>query len=200
MTSFDLASISAVIVTRGDVALEPIIASLPFDEIVIWDNSKELDRKVYGRYLGVDRTSTPYVYVQDDDAIVPALALARDFFDRDGNFRKNVILANLPPEHKTVYDGTGTTLVGFGAIFHRDLVNFEPYLDRYGEDEFFWRECDRVFTGSNLFEEVFVGIEKLPHGDRPGSMWREQRHGKDLYEVWRRVKELNSSVMERYSA
>ena len=44
-------NVSACLVTRGDVDLTAIIASLPYDDVVVWDNSKRRNLRTYGRYL-----------------------------------------------------------------------------------------------------------------------------------------------------
>ena len=62
---------TAIIVTRGDVALQPIIDTLPYSNIVIWDNStRPYDAGVFGRYLAISEATRPVVFVQDDDCIV----------------------------------------------------------------------------------------------------------------------------------
>lgn len=67
----DNTDVTAVIVTRGDVDLQPIIDSLiDYDDIVVWDNSVRPDWKVAGRYVACLGLHTDYVYWQDDDTIV----------------------------------------------------------------------------------------------------------------------------------
>lgn len=81
-------NVSAVIVTRGDVDLQPVVDTLPFEwELLVWDNgqgrlrginlqeSKLLakpidDCAVYGRYAAIEYASHDLIYVQDDDCIV----------------------------------------------------------------------------------------------------------------------------------
>jgi hypothetical protein len=47
---------------------------------------------------------------------------------------------------------------------------------------------------------VFFGVEKLPYGDGPDRMWRQSQHGRDLREVWRRMKSLTPVQAERILA
>lgn len=63
--------VSACLVTRGNVPLDPILETLKaYDEIVIHDNSKEArDEKVAGRYRAAARARNDVVYFQDDDVI-----------------------------------------------------------------------------------------------------------------------------------
>jgi len=68
----DASEVTAVIVTRGDTDLDPIIASLlDYDDVVVWDNSIRPDWKCAGRYIGCLEIDTDKVYWQDDDTIVP---------------------------------------------------------------------------------------------------------------------------------
>lgn len=86
-------NVSAIIVTRGNVDLSEIIASLPAGwEILWWDNGGKLcyvsdpherrdgeecsyallaeDLAVYGRYAAIEHASGDLIYVQDDDCVV----------------------------------------------------------------------------------------------------------------------------------
>lgn len=83
--------VSAIIVTRGDVDLRPVLDSLPKEwERVVWNNGKPeiswsrtmgdgrisgsstaaSDLSVYGRYAAIEYASHDLIYVQDDDVIV----------------------------------------------------------------------------------------------------------------------------------
>ncbi len=69
-------NVTAIVVTRGDVDLSPIIGQdwpEQVQEIIVWDNSS-LDRrdlKVYGRYAAIAEASHPLILVQDDDCVLP---------------------------------------------------------------------------------------------------------------------------------
>lgn len=66
--------VTACLVTRGDqpTMLERIRASLIFDRVIVWDNSRHPDWKCAGRYMAAALAPTELVYFQDDDVIVPA--------------------------------------------------------------------------------------------------------------------------------
>jgi hypothetical protein len=86
-------NVSAIIVTRGNVPLTPILDSLPREwERLIWNNADEgghpyceiqqpgkpegrfvtdlPNLSVYGRYAAIEYASGDVIYVQDDDCIV----------------------------------------------------------------------------------------------------------------------------------
>lgn len=138
--------VAAIIVTRGDHDLTPVLASLPEEwEVLVWDNGKGThfrrhpggqvieglceipDLSVYGRYAAIAHTDAELIYVQDDDCVVSDpgavvrswndVALELGEIDRV-NTRDHVV-CNMPPEfrHRFYQDHA---LVGFGAAFHRD--------------------------------------------------------------------------------
>lgn len=196
--------ISAVIVTKGDVDLSPIMESLPFDDVVIWDNSKEpVDRKVYGRYLGIERAKHDFIYVQDDDCIVNAFS-EEDYGDKriiGSNFDElyqDRIYCNVPsPEHRKAYAPLGISLVGWGAVFHRSLVGiaFRRYFESgFTADELFLRECDRVFTGLTRFDELDFPIQRLEYESAPNRMWTQPGHVRDLHAILERIAQVKAAT------
>jgi hypothetical protein len=92
-----LVSVSAIIVTRGDVDLSRVVSSIPWEwETLVWNNgegaddpglyrrmtengllarrvlglSEYPDLSVYGRYAAIEHAQNDLIYVQDDDCIV----------------------------------------------------------------------------------------------------------------------------------
>jgi hypothetical protein len=90
-------NVSAIIVTRGDVDLRPIVQSIPWEwETLVWNNgqgeddpglyrrmtrsgllarrvlgwSEYPDLAVFGRYAAIEQAQGDLIYVQDDDCIV----------------------------------------------------------------------------------------------------------------------------------
>jgi hypothetical protein len=61
--------VSAVIVTKGDVDLAPVLDSLIFDDVVVYDNSVEKDMMTFGRVVAARRAKRKVIYSQDDDII-----------------------------------------------------------------------------------------------------------------------------------
>lgn len=136
--------VSAIIVTRGDVDLTPILDSLPQEwEKVVWNNDtgptvrvydgshvvKMGDLSVYGRYAAIEYATGDLIYVQDDDcvvsdpqAIVDALRISghpggfKGYFE--GGWRTDLVVCNMPPEFRHDFY-VDHALVGFGAAFHR---------------------------------------------------------------------------------
>lgn len=175
--------VSAVIVTRGDVDLKPILDSLPFKDIIVYDNSKEQDYKVYGRYFAMREAHHSVIYTQDDDCITDPLAII-------ANYQTGIVTANVPPDRRAFY-GDGVTLIGWGSVFDRNsTLVFERYWERWPMDELFLRECDRVFTGLNRCRNIDVPFQHLPHAHGSDRMGTERNHLKDLTEIRRRIHEI----------
>lgn len=134
--------ITAIIVTRGDVDLGQILESFGdwFSEVVIWDNGRgrvthrelgaaepgfgihddQQDLAVYGRYAAIEYAISPLIYVQDDDCVIPIdrfLGIADSYqTELDAG---EMILSNMPVSRWPDYPDS--CLVGWGALFHRDL-------------------------------------------------------------------------------
>jgi hypothetical protein len=145
-------NVSACLVTRGDVDMEPIIASLPHEwEVIVYDNEAGKhfnwssmttprgegpgDLAVYGRYAAIEHASHDLIYVQDDDVIVSDPQAIVDALGRKSGYpasAKNSVVCNMPPEFRPHYPDSG--LVGFGAAFHRDAPQraFERFWDKTG--------------------------------------------------------------------
>ena len=182
----DASKVSAIVVTKGGTDLASVLRPLcDFYEIIIWDNSRERDQKVFGRFAALIRASNEVIYVQDDDCLVPASDLLSHY--EDGK-----LICNMPEARRKDYVGTGICLIGFGALFHRSLVNFSPYLSKFPQDDLFLRECDRVFTYLNRdrTQLVDVGVTRLDRAYSHDRMYLEQRHRQDLEEIQRRLASL----------
>lgn len=147
--------VSAVLVTRGDVDMAPILDSLPFDDVVVWDNSKEEDLGIFGRYEAIGRAKNQVVVTQDDDVLVtdwPSILAA---------YEPGVLTVNYPEPWDIPW-------VARGSVFDRDLPRraFDRYLDAHPWDRLFThRICDAVFALlTDQVNVIDVGSEDLPHG------------------------------------
>jgi hypothetical protein len=191
-------NVSACLVTRGDVDLEPIIASIPQGwEILIWDNGCKMihrsdgwaeritDLSVYGRYAAIEYASHDLIFVQDDDVIVSdPQAIVDAWIGSNGPFNAGAhIVCNMPPEFRPHYPDSG--LVGFGASFHRDAPQraFDRFSLHYNtpdsprfDQQMLYRRADNLFTV--LTPRVLVDVPKTDcsYASDPNRMWRQQGH------------------------
>ena len=182
---------TAVVVTRGDVDLGPVIESIQAadpDEIIIrkgWAG-------VYERWDAAAMAKHPLVYVQDDDCIVD---VRKVIYEYDPN-RPGLVHCNMPREHQLQYfsqDGQplkdGIALVGFGCVFSRDRVSvFSQYLRHFVLDDVTRSEADRIFTALNAVRLIDVGVHHREFCSRDDRMWKRPNHGAMLKEVRRRIR------------
>lgn len=163
----DAARVSAVLVTRGDVDLAPILATLPYEDVVIWDNSeREWDAKPYGRYLAMDEARNEVIYFQDDDVVFTA------HDELLAAYKPGRITANMPSPwyERTGYDVQRNAQVGAGALVPKGLSwpAFDRYLAEWPMDDLFLTYCDQIhgiLTPSARFD---FGYEILPYATAPG--------------------------------
>lgn len=160
--------VTACLVTRGDVDLRPIIDTLIFDTVIVWDNSVREDRKTAGRYYATDEAKTKVVYYQDDDVIVPrATQLA--------------LLDAYEPGIPTAVYAHGETpdgyddlpLVGAGALVDRELpwTAIGVYGSLAAADESFDYYCDfAIGVLYPIFKQVRLPFEILPVAEDPSRL------------------------------
>ena len=171
--------VSAVLVTRGDVDMLPIIETLPYGEIVLWDNSKRpVDYGVFGRYIAIGETTRPLVYFQDDDCLVScheSLLAA---------WEPGFVIGNAFDDAGRLKRYEGTTLLGWGAVFEADLPwqAFTEYgrhyrLDTLWADDTKGLGAEIVFPMLTPSKTITEGVTWLdqdgPVLERPNRMWKQ---------------------------
>lgn len=161
---------TAIIVTRGDIDLQPILDTLPYGEIVVWDNSQRpTDEKCYGRFLAMREASNDLIYFQDDDVIFTQHAELRAAHD------PGRITANMPsPWYENAgYDQERSVQVGAGSLLERDLPwsAFDAYLAQWPLDDLFLTYCDDIAGILLPSLRVDLGYEVLPHASAPGRIF-----------------------------
>lgn len=194
--------VSAVIVTRGDVSLAEVLDSLPrsWEKIVVDNSQEQQDFMVYGRYVGCARASNDLIFVQDDDVIVsdPSLIVEQwqAVYANTPLLSPNFTVCNMPSEFRHDFY-THHALVGFGAVFHRAIVEptFQKYLGPHGYmtrmlNREFLRTCDIPFTALNPRVLVDVPKENLPWCNADNRMWTQSTHYTERMSVLERVRKI----------
>lgn len=215
-------NVSAVIVTRGDCDLTPCfepLAEAGITDIVVWDNSTaDRDLSVYGRYEAIGAAVGAAILVQDDDVILDAESV-RSLIDA---YVPGHVVCNMPQRFRDTGAYEDSALVGFGAIFDRDLPGaaFDRYfawdarehkrpwikgvtttgLGSFGFDvdpwaqAFFYRECDCVFTALTP-----VVLADLPYTDREFAsasdrLWRQPGHAYERERMRQLVRQIRDAA------
>ena len=170
--------ISVCLVSRGPID-EQILKTLEgFGEVIVGRG----DNGVCGRYEAVRQAKHDIIYTQDDDCVVDTYSLLAGW---DGNF-----VSNMKANRAAEYAGN-VTLIGWGAIFRKELTGvLDKYTARWGTDDLFRCECDRIFTGLNTHRNVFVDVENLPNAGAADRLSSDPKHWDWLSQAKRRVKEL----------
>jgi hypothetical protein len=174
----DLSQITAVLHTRGDTDLGPILDSLlPYGEVKVWNPSRR-DVGVYGRYQLVRETSNPVIYLQDDDVIVPP-ETQRALIDA---YEPGVLVASWG-HGDTPCGYEDVALVHGGALVDRDLPGqaFARYLDHFPYDDDFEREADMVSGCLTPHRQLRLPFSILPVASAPSRMCNQE---------WQREKKM----------
>lgn len=175
MPDLPLNDISAIIVTKGDVDLQPIINSLPYKDIHIWNNSETvLDAMTFGRWLCAERVPGRVYYFQDDDLIFTR------HMELIHEHQQGLATLNMPaPWNDWVQESWKSTgrplgMFGGGALVPRYLAKaaFAPYLARYEPDKLFLELCDLVAGTFIPWHRVDLGFDVLPQATWPNRICR----------------------------
>lgn len=171
--------VSACLVTRGNVDMTEILASLEaagIGETVIWNNALETDLGPYGKYAAIEQARNDVILVQDDDVLLPVESILALI----AAYEPGKLVANMPAEFRPHYPDSA--MVGFGAIFDRDLPYraftrlFAHHADCWPHDLLFLRESCRAFAV--LTPLVLIDLPKtdLPWASDPDRLWRQPEH------------------------
>jgi hypothetical protein len=167
--------VSACLVTRGDVDMAPILASIRdqgITDIVVWDNSQREDLGAYGRYAAIEEAARQVIYTQDDDLLVPCIG------QLIAAYEPGTMTINHPPEWPLDIPWNGK-----GGIFDRDLPQqaFDRYLAVHPFDRYFTHHvCDGVVGLLNPVKAIYGGHENLASAYQEGRIstspgWYEER-------------------------
>jgi hypothetical protein len=188
--------VSAVLVTRGDVRLDPIIEALPYREIIVWDNStRPVDYGVFGRYVAIAEATRPLIYFQDDDCIVNCHEALLEAWE------PGYVVGNAFDDAERLKRYEGTTLLGWGALFEAELpwLAFIEYA-RHHPFHQLWLDHTRGLGAEIVFpmltpsKTITHGVEWLYEGspvlERSNRMWKQPEFYEDTRWWMDRAREL----------
>jgi hypothetical protein len=175
------AQVSACLVSREPIDPQILKTLEGFGEVIVGDGTNG----PYGRFEAIKRAKYDIIYTQDDDCVVDVPALMSQW---DGHF-----ISNMKANRLSEYPAN-ITLTGWGAMFRKELIDvLDKYTSKWGFDELFMRECDRVFPGLNTHKNVFVDVENLPNAFHPNRLSAHPKHWEYLEQIRGRVRELGGS-------
>lgn len=167
--------VTAVLVTRGNVDLAPVLDSLIFTECVVWDNSVEKNEMTYGRALAVERASNPVIYSQDDD-IIHTPENQRAILSA---YTPGVLTGVMWDEWsdgaraQDIQDGyDDLVFAGSGSVYDRHIpgVAAAAYIEQYPYDDFFRLWADTIIGIIAPTRQIDVRFDALPCAEDPDRM------------------------------
>lgn len=171
-------SVTACLITWKRQNIPRIIKELRkyefINEILIRDNEKAENVMVYGRYMLGMKAANDIIYTQDDDVLVHNIDEIYKAYDN-----RTLVYgtqAHMTPEY---YGGRHLALMGWGSFFNREWIKIlNKYVDKYGKDDCFYRETDRIFTMllGNKHNPVVVEIEHLEGYNDENALCQQKDH------------------------
>ncbi len=180
--------VTAILVTRGNVDLEPILETLPYSDVVIWNNAdREQDYKVLGRYAAIPEARNPVIYWQDDDVL---------FTEHDqllAAYQPRRIISNMdePWVQAAGYGGL-VAMVGAGSLCDSDLPRktFARYLAAYPYDDDLLLEADFAFGVLTPHVRVDLGYYAFAYADAPDRLYHQPGQHTRKWEMIERSRQL----------
>lgn len=191
---------SAVLVTRGNVDLAPVIAEINgagIENVIVWDNSKRRNFGVAGRYEAIEEAIHGAIYAQDDDCIIDVSRVL-------AAYEPGRLVANMPVGRWPDYPDSA--LVGWGSVFDRNLPRkaFRRYFERAAEiDPARWRKrnasqawseftrtCDVVFSSLTPRTIIDIGFRHREFAEGPDRMFKQPGHKQERDRVLDRCREI----------
>lgn len=193
--------VTACLVTRGDVPMDQVVDSLPFERVLIYDNDPDLG--VYGRYAAVAQAESSVCFVQDDDCVLDPEAFEMLL----AAYEPGHVVCNLPQRFRDTGSYDDSALVGFGALFDRDLperafTRFALASHAHGavawgtdgiDRSFFDRECDSVFTMLTPRILVDAPYSDLPWASAPNRLWKQPEHNGERERMRKLVRQVRDA-------
>ena len=167
--------VTAVIVTRGDVDLTPVLDSLIFDDVVIWNNRERHDEMTYGRLLALYEARNDVIYSQDDD-IIHSPENQRDIV---AAYEPGVLTGCMWPEwsdgarRQGIENGYDDLVFpGSGSVYDQETA-FEAiaaYRSHYELDDFMRLWSDTIIGIIAPTKQLPLAFAELPHADNDNRM------------------------------
>ncbi len=167
--------VTAVIVTKGDVDLKPILDSLIFTDVIVWDNSVEEDEMTFGRVLAAQRAASDVIYSQDDDILHSPTQQVQIM----AQYEPGVLTGCMWPEWSAgalkqgIENGYDDLVFpGSGSICDRELwlESVRRYVAQWPMDDFFKLWCDTIIGVISPTKQLDIRFAELPQADAENRM------------------------------
>lgn len=167
--------VTAVIVTKGDVDLRPVLDSLIFPEVVVWDNSKSENLMTYGRVAAARRARTSVIYSQDDDIVHSPESQVQILAAYEPGFLTGCMWEEWSAgAYKQGIPSGYADLVFPGSGSISDLCvwveSIDEYLAEWPYDDFFKLWCDTIIGVISPTRQLDIRFEALEWAEAPDRM------------------------------
>jgi hypothetical protein len=180
--------VCAIIPTRGDHVLTDILDTLPYSDVIIWNDLERGSQGCYSRYLAIQEATQSVIYFQDDDLIFTAHKELLSLYE------PGKMIVNMPsPWHEICgYDKLDQALVGAGSLLDRNLPfpALDRYLAEYPADELFLDYCDVIVGMLTPYVRYDLGYQVLPYASAPDRIYTKPGAAERKAEMQRRVIDL----------
>jgi hypothetical protein len=195
-------NVSAVIVTRGDVPLGPILDTLVdprIDDVIVWDNSVRHDVKTWGRHAALAEARHRVIYSQDDDLVHTPEAIGR-ILDA---YAPGVLTGCMWPAwsdnaaRQGIAGGySDLAFPGSGSVYDREvpLMAATRYLALHPFDDFFRTWCDAVIGVLAPTAQLDERFRTLPAAFLPDRLSRTDTGGALKREAMERGRAIRDSA------
>ena len=179
MDTLSINRVSAILITKEKEYPATVIShvkSYGFGEIIILTECNG----IYRRFLIEPKYRD--IYVQDDDCLPPIDLIFKQY---DGN----TLTCGMSPHHISIYRHSRICLIGHGAFFPYDRIKvLEKYKLKFGTDENYHIETDRIFTFLNYPQKrVAVELTQLPSSFNEDRLSMRKEHYSDLYQIEKKL-------------
>lgn len=118
------------------------------NEIIVRDNSKSKNIINFGRYTSAKKAKNRIIFTQDDDCVVENLDEVYEKFISDPTCISHSGIQGYADVLKdNIYGDAQMAMAGWGSFFKKEWIPvLDKYVERYGKDECFYRETDRIFS------------------------------------------------------
>lgn len=184
--------ITAVIVTRGDKDLNPCLETLPYDDLIVWDNSKaNYDYKIFGRYAAIPQARHSVIFWQDDDIVF------RKHKELMRGYQPGSLLANMDDDWRI---GAGyedrLVLVGAGSLCDAHLPTevFEKYFEDHPWDDDVLVEADFIFGTLAPWHRIDLGYDVREFADDKDRLYQQPGQTERKWRIINRCLEMQKQA------
>lgn len=200
-----VSEVSAVLVTRGNTDLKPVLDSLIFADVVIFNNALEpYDMRTYGRVIALASARNPVIWSQDDDIVHTAENQERIVSE----YQPGVLTGCMWPEWSDgaraqgIPDGyDDLVFCGSGSVYDADLPRqaVSRYLERYPYDDFFLLWSDTIIGVLTPNRQLDIRFDALPEAEADYRMCNQEGFTEQKAEAIRRAREIRDEKPDAHA-